>query len=454
MAAIYNRPIIAVIGGGPAGLMAAGTAAAVGASVLLFEKNSRCGKKLLMTGSGRCNITNNAPFDEFLERFPENRKFLYPAFTEFFSGELEAFFKRHNVFFRLEENGKYFPDTYKAGSVLDALMSFCTTGQVDFHLAEPVLAITETETCSDVPAAADSTRCGSAENGPVLRWKITTGKNEYFADSVIIATGGLSYPVTGSSGDGYRMAAGLSHTIVPTRPALVPVEVAETWCHQLSGVSLKNVSVAVWRSDAAPAPRRVAAESGDLLFTHFGLSGPAILSISRWIEELSPVHDADGSSSPYHLTIDLIPTMQQTDAEASLLHAITDNPNRQLKNILSSRFGIPHAFTSVMAACSGPGSDAFCRDVTKDQRKKLLGMLKAFHFTITKTRGYKEAMVTAGGIDTREISPRTMESKRRHGLYFAGEVIDIDGFTGGFNLQAAFSTGYLAGRSAVAGYRQ
>jgi predicted Rossmann fold flavoprotein len=429
------RPLVAVIGGGPAGLMAAGTAAAAGASVLLFEKNARCGKKLLMTGSGKCNITNHAPFDEFLEQFPENRKFLYPAFTEFFREELEAFFRQFNVFFKLDENGKFFPDTFKAASVLDALLSFCSANHVDLRLEEPVLDI----------AAVDA----DSDNAPAPRWKITTSKNVYLADSVIIATGGLSYPGTGCSGDGYRMAAGLSHTIVPTRPALVPVEVSEPWCRQLSGASLKNVSAVLWRSDAGSMPRKVAAASGDLLFTHFGLSGPAVLSISRWMEDL-PADPGDGSLPPsYHLTIDLIPAVSPADAEASLLRAIADHPNKQLKNVLGSRFGIPQAFASVIAECGGPGSEAFCRDVTKEQRKKLLDMLKAFPFTIIKTRGYREAMVTAGGISTKEISPRTMESTRRPGLYFAGEVIDIDGFTGGFNLQAAFSTGHLAGRSAA-----
>ncbi|MHB1454356.1 MAG: BaiN/RdsA family NAD(P)/FAD-dependent oxidoreductase [Saccharofermentanales bacterium] len=429
-----KRSLVAVIGGGPAGLMAAGTAALAGASVMLFEKNARCGKKLLLTGAGKCNVANSAPFDEFMEQFPENRKFLYPAFQNFFTGDLEAFFNRHQVILLLDDNGKYFPETNRSSSILDALMAFCTENQVDFHFTEPVLDIRESPAKDDL----------AADGNLVPRWGIRTDSGTYFADSVIVATGGLSYPRTGSDGDGYRIASNLSHSIVPVRPALVPVEVTEQWCSRLSGISLKGVAVILWESGADLPARRVAAMSGDLLFTHFGLSGPVILFLSRWIKE----HPA--ASHNYFLTADLIPRMPQAAIENMLLGIFAGTPNRQLKTVLGRCFEIPHAFASVIVECCGMDSEVFCREVTKEQRKKLLGMLKAFHFTITRTRGYDEAMVTAGGIDTKEISPRTMESRLHPGLYFAGEIIDIDGYTGGFNLQAAFSTGHLAGGSAAA----
>lgn len=484
-----SGPAVGVIGGGPAGLMAAGTAALAGASVVLFEKNASCGKKLLLSGAGKCNIANNAPLEEFLEQFPENGKFLYPVFKGFFTGELEEFFNQHHVFFHLEENGKYFPDTNKASSVLDALMSFCTENHVDLHLEEPVLDVSESGS-PDNDAPAGTRKAGfldgiSGDNRLVPRWEIRTVTGTYFVDSVIIATGGLSYPRTGSSGDGYRIAANLSHSIVPTRPGLVPVEVAEPWCSRLSGIGLKDIAVTLWENGAVHSARRITAMSGDLLFTHFGLSGPVILFLSRWIREfpsgtgihgIDPHSGVSGSGNPdnlvysivspdtdscpgsdsakpdghYFLTADLISSLSQVAAGSALLRAFADSPNKQLKTVLSQCFGIPHAVASVIVESCDMNEEAFCRDVTKERRKKLLDRLKAFHFTIVKTRGYNEAMVTAGGIETKEIHPRTMESTLHPGLYFAGEIIDIDGFTGGFNLQAAFSTGHLAGRSAAA----
>lgn len=417
-------PVVAVIGGGPAGLMAAGTAAARGATVFLFEKKQSCGLKLLITGSGRCNVTNSAPRAEFLEHYPENGKFLYPAYKTFFVDELKTFFRRYNLTLILEDNGKYFPETQSARSVLDILLKYGKEQHVTFQTHEPVENITRT----------------------ARRWTVQTAQNSYQADAVIMATGGLSYPRTGSDGDGYRIAASLSHKLVAPRPALVPLEVANFDCAAISGISLADVVIELRERIADSADRKIAVQRGSLLFTHFGVSGPAVLFISRW---LPADFDQKAIAAKYELAIDLLPSLTASEIERKLLPVFDQTPKRQLKNVLSRDFEIPHALAAkIMTFCELP-EDILCQAVNRDYRKKLISALKSFDLTIRKTRGYQEAMVTAGGISTKEINPRTMESKLHPGLYFAGEIIDIDGFTGGFNLQAAFSTGYIAGKSAA-----
>jgi predicted Rossmann fold flavoprotein len=417
-----QSPRIAVIGGGPAGLMAAGTAASQGARVILFEKKPSCGIKLLITGSGRCNVTNHAPWDEFLANYPENSKFLYPAFKTFFIDDLKVFFHQYGLELTLEENGKYFPETQQARSVLDVLLAYCVKNRVSFHTAEPVRMISHSEN----------------------QWAVQTENGCYQADAVILATGGLSYPRTGSEGDGYRLAANLSHTVIATRPALVPVEIRNLDCSALSGVSLPDVRVRLAMSDLVADT--VPAVRGGLLFTHFGVSGPVILKISRWLP--SDV-DFPQNADRYSLAIDLLPLLSTSEIERMLLQSLAQSPKRQLKNLLSHIFDLPAALSAKIITCCQWPDDILSQQVTRDYRKKLIAVLKSFNLTIRKTRGYQEAMVTAGGLSTREINPRTMESKLHPGLYFAGEIIDIDGFTGGFNLQSAFSTGYLAGKSAA-----
>ena len=426
MTEVNKKPIVAVIGGGPAGLLAAGTAASYGSTVLLFEKNPQCGRKLLITGSGRCNVTNNAPFNLFLDQYPENKKFLYPAFREFFVEDLQALFHRYNLTLVSEESGKCFPETQKASSVLDVLLAFCKDHRVAFHYKEPVLELS------------------SRDAG----WTVKTAGGQYQADSVIIATGGLSYPVTGSVGDGYRLAASLSHSLVPVRPALVPFKISHPDCAPLSGISLKDVPVTLWDKSAADTPRKVATQRGDLLFTHFGVSGPPVLFLSRWL----PAGYDSTAAANYQLAVDLLPSLSALDLENMFLKIFGTTPNRQLKTVLGKDFEIPHAVAAQLVTHCGFKEDIICQDITKAYRKMIVATLKSFDLAIARTRGYKEAMVTAGGISTKEIDPKTMESKLRPGLFFAGEVIDIDGFTGGYNLQAAFSTGYLAGKSA-AGHR-
>jgi len=424
-----KQPVVIVIGGGPAGLMAAGTAAFFGSKVLLLEKNARCGQKLLLTGSGKCNITNSAPLELFLDQFAENKKFLYPAFKGLFYDELETFFNRHHVFFQTEENGKVFPSTKTAADVLSALLDYCSENHVDIHNSEPVTAIERMQSDED----------------DRQHWRVITEKTVYEAGSIILATGGLSYPRTGSTGDGYSLAKSFSHTIVSTRPALVPVEVAEPWCKALSGISLKGVAVGLYRESQSHASQKLAEQKDDLLFTHFGLSGPAILFLSRWLpdhfEEQSPLQT-------FAATVDLFPMRTAEELEKDLLRFIASTPLRMLKTILNKEFDIPLAVASALVSHLGFKEDISGQEITKEKRKLLLSALKSLRFPLSKTRGYREAMVTAGGVSTKEIRPQSMESKLVPSLFFAGEVIDIDGYTGGFNLQAAFSTGCLAGKSA------
>lgn len=420
----YHKPIVAVVGGGPAGLMAAGTAAACGARVMLFEKKRQCGRKLLLTGSGQCNITNSASFSEFLHQYPENRKFLYPALRSFFVGELIRFFQEYELELSLDDNGKYFPADRRARSVLEVLLAFCRAYNVTFQLNEPVLSIEKNDDF----------------------WLLRTGKATYKADRVILATGGLSYPGTGSDGDGLCFAADLAHSIVTPRPGLVALDIAKPYCGVLSGISLRDVNVSLKVCHDGISGRQIAKQSGDLLFTHFGVSGPAVLFLSRW---LPADYEYQPESTCYVLDIDLLPAISLDDLEKSLLNLFAVAPRRQLKTVLSGEFLIPNALVVFIIKECGFPEDKLCHEMTKAERQKLLIGLKSFILTIGRSRGFKEAMVTAGGVATREINPRTMESKLHPGLYFAGEIIDIDGYTGGFNLQAAFSTGYLAGTFAA-----
>ncbi len=447
-----EKSVVIVVGGGPAGLMAASTAAACGARAILFEKNSHCGKKLLLTGSGKCNITNQAPLDLFLEQYAENRKFLYPAFKSLFHDELEHFFNRHHVFFVTEENGKVFPSTKTSGTVLSALLEGCAENKVEIHLEEPVISIE--------PIQPSTTEAGHGRlNSDKLvddgqnhsssvdsrNWKVITAKCTYEAQSVILATGGLSYPKTGSTGNGYQLAKACSHTIVSTRPALVPVEVVDPWCTALSGISMRGVAVGLYEESHDHISRKIAEQRGDLLFTHFGLSGPPVLFLSRWL----PDHfEEQFSLRTFIMTVDLLPMRSTDEIEKSLLQAFAAAPARQLKTILSKDYGIPLAAASALVSHLGFKEEITGQEITREKRKCLLSALKSLRFPLSKTRGYQEAMVTAGGISTKEIRPQTMESKLVSNLFFAGELIDIDGFTGGYNLQAAFSTGYLAGRNA------
>jgi predicted Rossmann fold flavoprotein len=409
---------VLVIGGGAAGLMAAASAAEHGADVTLLEKMPAVGRKLLITGKGRCNVTNAADTKTIIENMPGNGQFLYSALNSFSNGDLMAWLEQRGVPLKTERGGRVFPVSDQARDVVAAFSR---------ALADLGVAVVTGQAVREIRV-----------NGGWACGAITADGREWPADAVILATGGASYPGTGSSGDGYRLAAALGHAVTPLRPSLVPLETAEEWVADLQGLSLRNVAVT-----ASAAGKQLAAEFGELLFTHFGLSGPVILSLSN------PVAAALRATPGTELliAIDLKPALSAETLDKRLQRDFTKFARKQFKNSLGDL--LPARLTAVIVDLSHIDPDKFVHQITKEERARLAVLLKQLTFTVTGTRPLAEAIVTAGGVSTKEINPATMASRLVPGLYFGGEVIDIDGYTGGFNLQAAFSTGYVAGRSAA-----
>jgi len=409
---------IIVIGGGPAGLMAAGRAGELGARTTLIEKNQRLGTKLLLTGGGRCNVTNSAGMKGFIEAFGRNGKFLYRALSVFSNQNLTGFLHSHGVPTRTDPDGKIFPSDDKAQSVLAALTGYLRHGQV-------------TVNCG---AGAESLllRDGSAEgvklaDGAILR-----------ASRIIIATGGLSYPKTGSTGDGYAMAKQCGHTIVPLRPGLTALESDEPFIKDLQGLTLQNVNIAVLVNG-----RKAAAEKGDLLFTHFGVSGPKLLVMSG-----AAVDALQTPGGKVEISLNLAPDLAPEELTAAIQKYFSENGAKMLASYLKET--LPASLAPVLERRSGIDRTKKCAAITGAERKIIAGLLGDFRLHITRPRPLQEATVTRGGVNLTEINPLTMESRLVRGLYFCGEVLDLDGITGGYNLQEAFSTGYLAGQSAAA----
>lgn len=409
---------VVIIGGGAAGMMAAVAAARGGAAVVLLEKMPELGRKVLITGKGRCNITNDCDLEGFIRNMPGNGQFLYSALHAFTNRDITAFLAEQGVPVKVERGGRVFPVSDKAADVVAAFRRALTALGVEVRTAEAVREIT--------------VRDGS------VRGVVTARGSAVAAEAVIVATGGASYPGTGSSGDGYRMAGALGHAIVPLKPSLVPLEVAEEWVAELQGLSLKNVAAAVVADG-----RKEAEEFGEMLFTHFGLSGPIILSLSNKVSEIK----AKRPTAEILLNINLKPALSAETLDKRLQRDFTQFSRKQFKNSLSDL--LPAKLIDVIIDLSHIDPDKPVHQITKEERTRLAALLRELSFTITGTRPLAEAIVTAGGVDTREINPSRLESKLITGLFFAGEVIDIDGYTGGFNLQAAFSTGYLAGRRAA-----
>lgn len=409
---------VLVIGAGAAGLMAAGQAAACGAKVTLLEKNDRPGRKLLITGKGRCNLTNAVDTQELIKNIPGNGRFLYSAFDMFNNHDLIGFFHGLGVETKVERGDRVFPVSDKAGDVVEALVRFCREQNVNIVYGQPVSGITQQ---------------AGAVNGVV-----TGSSDKYQADRVILATGGASYPGTGSTGDGYAMARELGHTIIPVKPALVPLETAEAWVCELQGLTLKNV-----RATAMSGNKTIAEEFGEMIFTHFGISGPIILTLSRKIAQLME------KGRDIKVTFNLKPAISPEQLDRRIQRDFAAMQNKQFKNSLGEL--LPKSLIPVVVRLSGIFGDKPVHQVTKEERLKLVNLLHDLEVTVTGTRSIKEAIVTAGGVAVKEIDPRTMESKLVRGLFFAGEIIDVDGYTGGFNLQIAFSTGYMAGRATAGG---
>jgi len=413
-------PRVIVVGAGASGLMAAGQAAEMGASVLLLEKMDRPGRKLRITGKGRCNLTNVAPVSDFIAHFGPSGCFLRQAFYRFFTPDLVAFLEGLGVRTVTERGGRVFPVSQDARSVVDALVDWVRERDVTLQTRSPVgRLLVEEEQVAGVEVSSE----GSTER-------------TYRADAVIVATGGASYPATGSTGDGYRLAESVGHTIVPIRPALVPLETAGDVAPRLQGLSLRNVTAQIWIDE-----QKQAELFGEMLFTHFGVSGPIILSLSR------QVVDALRQNRRVILSIDLKPALDEDKLDARLLRDLDAHGKRHFRTLLKGL--LPSKLIPVCIDLTGVPPHKVAHQITAQERERLRTWLKDFRLAVTGYRPFSEAIVTAGGVETREVDPRTMASRLVEGLYFAGEVLDVDADTGGYNLQAAFSTGWLAGRSAA-----
>lgn len=407
---------IIVIGGGAAGMAAAIACGEAGAPALLLEKNEKLGKKLYITGKGRCNVTNACAAEEFFGHVATNARFLYSAFYGFTNRDMTALLEDCGCPLKTERGGRVFPVSDKASDVTAALSGRLRKLKTDIRLNEEVKELW-------------------IEDGRLQGVILKKGNRKMAADAVIIATGGLSYPTTGSTGDGYRMAAQAGHRVTELSPALAPFETSGDAGKSLQGLALKNIEAAV-----LDGKKEIYREFGEMLFTHFGVSGPVILSASSYAARLL-------KKRPLTLAIDLKPALTDGQLDARILRDFEEGKNRQFKHALERLF--PARLIPVMIQRSGISPEKRVNEITRKERRRLVEETKRFCLTLTGLRGYNEAIITQGGVNVKEINPSTMESKKLSGLYFAGEALDVDAVTGGYNLQIAWSTGVLAGRSAA-----
>lgn len=404
---------VVIIGGGAAGMMAAAAAAEQGHHVCLCEKNEKLGKKLYITGKGRCNLTNNCDVETLLQAVCTNRKFLYSSFYGFTSQDVIDFFERTGMKTKTERGNRVFPVSDHSSDVIGALAAELRKRGVRIFLNQEV---------SEILTDADA----------VTGVRLADGK-QLAADAVIVATGGLSYRTTGSTGDGYRFARELGHSVTELSPSLVPIETADQWAQKLQGLSLRNVEVTI-----LDGKKELYREFGEMMFTHFGVTGPLILTASCMIQKKLRAH-------PLTLSIDLKPALTVEQLDARILREFEAAKNKQLKNVLGSLF--PAKLIPVMIERSNIPGEKAVHDISREERQTLVMLTKHFSLTLLRLRDYNEAIITRGGVSVKEINPATMESKKVKGLYFAGEVLDLDAVTGGFNLQIAWSTGHAAGSS-------
>ena len=406
---------IVIIGGGAAGLMAACSASFKykdgGAKITLLEKNTRPGRKLMITGKGRCNLCNNCGLDTLVANVPENGRFLYSAFSGFGAQDVMTFFESLGVPLKTERGNRVFPVSDKAVDIVDALVKAAKCGGTETIHGTAKKILTENGKVSGV----------LLESGEALP-----------ADGVILATGGMSYPLTGSTGDGYKMAAELGHTVTEIKPSLTALNAHEGFCEKLAGLSLKNVTLSVFEEGKK---KPVFYELGEMLFTHFGISGPLVLSASAHMRYIG--------KKQYTAVIDLKPALTAEQLDKRILRDFDEEKNRNFINSLDKL--LPKSLIPIIVKLSGIEPDRKVNSISKEQRASLCGLLKGLSLRITGTRPIDEAIITRGGISVKETDPKTMESKLISGLYFAGEIIDVDAYTGGFNLQIAFSTGFAAG---------
>lgn len=404
---------VIVIGGGAAGMMAAIAAAEHGHHVLLLEKNEKLGKKIYITGKGRCNVTNACEMDKLFENMVSNPKFMYSAFYDYTNMQVMELLQEAGCPLKTERGERVFPVSDHSSDIIAAFERILRKRNVNIQLHTTVQSI-------------------RTQDGHVTGVLLSDGRKQD-ADAVVVATGGLSYPTTGSTGDGYRMAQELGHTMKECTPALVPMEIREEWCRQLQGLSLKNVTLTMLCGG-----KRIYEGFGEMLFTHFGISGPLVLSASSFYGKCK-------DKSQVSVRIDLKPALSEEQLDKRILRDFEQNPNKQFKNVIGSLY--PAKLVPVMIALSGIDGDKKIHEITKEERKNLLDVTKHLTMQVDGLRDYNEAIITQGGIRVKEVNPSTLESRLVSGLYFAGEVLDLDALTGGFNLQIAWSTGHLAGSS-------
>lgn len=409
---------VIVVGGGAAGMMAAYAAAENGHSVTLLEQNEKLGKKLFITGKGRCNLTNASDMEQVFANVMSNRKFLYSAFYSYDNMQVISFFETNGMPVKTERGNRVFPVSDHSSDVIAALSRALSKQNVKVLLHTKVKELLVEE---------------ALEGKQKVTGVELTDHTKMQADAVIVATGGLSYPSTGSTGDGYRMAEQTGHKMVTLTPALVPFETKEAWVKDLQGLSLRNVTVSI-----CSGKKKLYEDFGEMLFTHFGVSGPLVLSASGSIRP----REFEKELSMY---IDLKPALDQEQLDHRILREFDEMKNKQFKNALVHL--LPAKMIPVMIALSGIDPETKVNEISRGQRQHLLELFKKFPLTITGLRDFKEAIITKGGISVKDVNPSTMESKRVEGLYFCGEVLDLDALTGGYNLQIAWSTGHLAGSS-------
>lgn len=407
---------VIVIGAGAAGLMAAGQAAEAGPRVLLLEKKEIPGRKIAISGKGRCNITNAENVTDFMDHYPGNGRFLTGILREFDNVRLREFMAQYGVETKVERGGRVFPVSDDAEAVVQALLEFINEAGVELKTNHTVAEIL-------------------TKDGKVEGVKLTNG-TLLQAGAVIVCTGGSSYPGTGSTGDGYHFAEQLGHRLIPPRASLVPLRTAEKWVQEVQGLSLRNVEASLWYEG-----KKQRTEFGEMLFTHFGVSGPIILTLSRWAGE------ALLRGEKVELQINLKPALTSEQLDLRLQRDFQKFSNKQFKNALDEL--LPQSLIPVMIQLSQIPPERVIHQVTREERKHLVQLMQCLKLTVTGTLPIASAIVTAGGVDVKEINPKTLASKRIDGLYWAGEVVDVDGVTGGYNLQAAFAMGYRAGQAAA-----
>lgn len=421
---------IAVVGGGAAGMMAAIRAAERGHSVTIYEKNEKLGKKVYITGKGRCNVTNACDAEEFFEHISGNAKFFYSAFYGFNNLQVMSLLENAGCPLKIERGNRVFPVSDHSSDVIKALRQLVESLGCEICYHTPVKAL-----IAEPYSVMDEELDKKNKYEQRILGVVTSDGRKVFYDNVILATGGVSYPSTGSTGDGHGFVRELGLKVTELKPSLVPFETKETWCGQLQGLALKNVTATLMIDG-----KKVFSQMGELLFTHFGVSGPLILTASSFLAQKKDYKDV-------MLTINLKPALSQEQLDKRFLKEFEEGQNKQLKNILPALY--PSGLAMLMPELADVDRAKPVHSVTREERERLVKTTQALTLTITGTRGFAEAIITTGGVDLKEVNPSTMECKRVKGLYITGELLNLDAHTGGYNLQIAWSTGYLAGDSVV-----